>query len=287
VLPPATADPISAKSFGSGVVVCAADAYADPSVEVIHGDCRDVMPLLPEGVFDACVCDPPYGLHVADWDQDVPAVEVWREVLRLLKPGAVLVAFAARRLYDVLGWRVRQAGFEVKDQAIWMYRGGRAPSLCHLLPAHDPILIARAPGKPIPINVDEARIPWLNEEDKKQASRINPLRAAGRRRPVYHESLNAYGHEAFVANDLGRYPTTVLATDDVLGSMSHIFVVPKVRNAKAHVSAKPVELMTQIVKVFVPKGGVVLDPYAGSGPVGEAARLTGRKAVLIEMTRAA
>jgi len=42
-----------------------------------------------------------------------------------------------------------------------------------------------------------------------------------------------------VANDLGRYPTTVLATDDVLGSMSHIFVVPKVRNAKAHVSAKP------------------------------------------------
>jgi len=46
-------------------------------------------------------------------------------------------------------------------------------------------------------------------------------------------------------------------------------------------------LMTQIVKVFVPKGGVVLDPYAGSGPVGEAARATGRKAVPIEMTRAA
>jgi predicted methyltransferase len=89
VLPPATADSISARNFGSGVGVCAADDGGSPMVEVIYGDCRDVMPLLPAGVFDACICDPPYGLHMADWDQDVPAVEVWREVRRLLKPGAV------------------------------------------------------------------------------------------------------------------------------------------------------------------------------------------------------
>jgi DNA modification methylase len=263
------------------------DTSSNPSVEMIRGDCRDVMPVLPDCAFDGCVCDPPYGLGMADWDGDVPGVDVWREVLRLLKPGAALVAFGARRLYDVLGSRVRQAGFVIKDQAIWIFRGGRAPSRGHLLSAHEPILIARAPGRPTPINADEARIPWRDEEDRKQASRIDTLRAKGNRRPVYHPSMSNYGREAFAPNNRGRYPTTVLATDEVLGDMSHVFMVPKIRNSKAHLCAKPVELMAQIVKVFVPRGGVVLDPFAGTGPVGKAATETGRKAVLIEMAKAA
>lgn len=263
------------------------DNDSNSQVELIYGDCRDVMPVLPDHVFDACICDPPYGLGMADWDRDVPGVDVWREVLRLLRPGAALVAFAARRMYDVLGSRVRQAGFVVKDQAIWIYRGGRAPSHCHQLPAHEPILIARAPGKPIPINVDEARIPWRDEGDRMRASRIDSLRAKGNRRPVYHASMSDYGREPFVANNRGRYPTTVLATDEVLGDISHVFVVPKTRNAKAHLCAKPVELMAQILRTFVPRDGVVLDPYAGAGPVGKAAIETGRKAVLIEMAKAA
>jgi DNA modification methylase len=263
------------------------DADACPHVELIHGDCRDVMPALPAGAFDGCVCDPPYGLGIAGWDREVPGVDVWREVLRLLKPGAALAACSARRLYDVLGSRVREAGFLVKDQAIWVFRGGRAPSCGHLLPAHEPILLARAPGRPLAINADEARIPWASEEDRRRASRIDPLRAAGRRRAVYDKSLNGYGREPFVANKLGRYPTTVMATDDVLGDLSYVFRVPKVRDAKAHVCAKPLELMVHLVKAFVPAGGVVLDPFAGSGPVGEAARITGRKAVLIELAKAA
>jgi site-specific DNA-methyltransferase (adenine-specific) len=287
VLRTATADPTSAKSFSSGVVVCGADAYADPSVEVIYGDCRDVMPLLPEGVFDACICDPPYGLGIADWDHEVPNPDFWREVRRLLKPGAVLAAFAARRLYHELASAVQAAGFRVVDMAVWIYQTGRPPSKQHLRPAHEPILIARAPGKPIQVGIDEARIPYRDQADRSQVQRIDPLRAAGRRRSVYHQSLNAYGREPFKPNNAGRWPTTVMATDDVLGEVSHVFRVPKVRNSGAHKCAKPVELMSQIVRLFVPEGGVVFDPFAGSGPVGEAAKTTGRKAVLIEMARAA
>jgi site-specific DNA-methyltransferase (adenine-specific) len=268
------------------------DVYADGArslspVEMIHGDCRDVMPVLPAGVFDACVCDPPYGLNMADWDGQVPGPEVWVEVLRLLKPGAALVAFAARRLYHELASTVQAAGFSVVDQGVWIYRTGKAPSTNHLRPAHEPILIARAPGRSVPVNVDEGRIPWRDDADMAQVQRIDSLRANGKRRPVYQPSLDACGRQSFQPAANGRWPTTVMATDDVLGDAGHVFMVPKVRNVHGHVCSKPVELMAQIIRLFVPAGGVVVDPFAGAGPVGEAAQATGRRAVLIERARAA
>lgn len=289
VSPRKYADSIAAPDSLSGANSQVDDvgANACSHVEMIHGDCRDVMPILPAGAFDGCVCDPPYGQGIAEWDLDVPEVDVWREILRLMKPGSVLAAFGGRQLYDVLASRAREAGFLVKGQAVWVFRGGRAPSRNHLLPAHELILLARAPGKPIPLDVDAVRSPWANEEDRRRVSRIDSLRATGRRRPVYHDSLNNHGREPFAANELGRYPTTVMATDDVLGEPGYVFMVPKVRNAGAHLCAKPLELMVRLVEAFVPPAGVILDPFAGSGTVGEAAKLTGRKAVLIERAKAA
>jgi DNA modification methylase len=72
-------------------------------VEFLRGArCEDVLPLLPEAVFDACITDPPYGLGLFAWDRDVPGPDVWRQVLRVLKPGAALVTFGARRTYHRL-----------------------------------------------------------------------------------------------------------------------------------------------------------------------------------------
>ena len=263
------------------------DADACALVEMVHGDCRDVMPVLPAGSFDGCVTDPPYGIRMAEWDREVPGVEVWSEVFRLLKPGAMLVAFAARRKYHALAVAVEAAGFTVVDQAVWIYATGKAPSEQHLKPAHEPILLARVPGEPIPVSIDESHIPWRDDADRQRVHRINSLRKSGKRRPVYAPSLNAYGREPFIPNEAGRWPATVMPTDDVLGDLSYMFQVPKVRRSGAHKCAKPVELMAQLVRLFIPKGGVVLDPFAGSGPVGQAAMATGRKALLIEFAKAA
>jgi len=48
------------------------DADACSPVELVHGDCRDVMPVLPAGSFDGCITDPPYGIRMAEWDREVP-----------------------------------------------------------------------------------------------------------------------------------------------------------------------------------------------------------------------
>jgi hypothetical protein len=99
-------------------------------------------------------------------------------VLRVLKPGAALVAFAGRRTYQRLAVGVEEAGFRVTDQAIWIFRTGRRPSPHHLRPAHELILVARAPGKPIPVNVDDERIPWCPKTQRKNSSMKTPCFAA-------------------------------------------------------------------------------------------------------------
>jgi site-specific DNA-methyltransferase (adenine-specific) len=57
---------------------------------IICGDCQQVLPTLPDKSIDLLLTDPPYGISFMgqDWDRAVPSVGVWRECLRVLKPGA-------------------------------------------------------------------------------------------------------------------------------------------------------------------------------------------------------
>jgi hypothetical protein len=135
----------------------------------------------------------------------------------------------------------------------------------------------------MPVNIDAARIPWLDDADRRQVAKIDSLRAGGRRRAVYDPSLDGYGRDAFVANDAGRWPSTAMVTDsDALGESTHAFLVPKVTNVVGHPCSKPPELLAHLVRLLAPAGGVVLDPFAGQGPLVTAVELTGRRAVLIE-----
>jgi DNA modification methylase len=88
-----------------------------------HGDCLDVMRTLPDASVDAVVTDPPYGLSFMGkrWDYDVPSVDVWRECLRVLKPGGHLLAFAGTRTQHRMAVRIEDAGFEIRDMIAWVY----------------------------------------------------------------------------------------------------------------------------------------------------------------------
>jgi hypothetical protein len=126
------------------------------------------------------------------------------------------------------------------------------------------------------------RIPYRDEADRAQVHRIDTLRARGKRREVYSPSLDDSGREPFEPKE-GREPTTVMVTDDdALGVASFAFMIPKVRNVVGHVCSKPLEFLAHLVKVFVPEDGVVLDPFAGSGPLAAVLETTGRRGVLVE-----
>lgn len=90
------------------------------------GDCLEVMPTLPESSVDAIVTDPPYGLEFMGerWDRGVPGVEFWKQALRVLKPGGHLLAFGGSRTYHRLACAIEDAGFEIRDQMLWIYGTG-------------------------------------------------------------------------------------------------------------------------------------------------------------------
>ena len=96
-----------------------------------HGDCLEVLRTITANSVDAIVTDPPYGLSFMGkkWDYDVPAVEVWAECLRVLKPGGHLLAFAGTRTQHRMAVRIEDAGFEIRDMIAWVYGSGFPKSL--------------------------------------------------------------------------------------------------------------------------------------------------------------
>ena len=100
-------------------------------MDLIQGDCLEILKTLPDNSVDACVTDPPYGLKFMGkkWDYDVPTVEQWKEVLRVMKPGAFLLSFGGTRTYHRMVVNIEDAGFEIRDQIQWLYGSGFPKSL--------------------------------------------------------------------------------------------------------------------------------------------------------------
>ncbi len=83
--------------------------------QLICGDCQTELPKLPEESVDLVVTDPPYGYSFMnkDWDKAVPKVAIWKECLRVLKPGAFAFVMSSPRA-DVLSHMIvnlSDAGF--------------------------------------------------------------------------------------------------------------------------------------------------------------------------------
>lgn len=107
--------------------------YQDERVTLWHGDCLDVLPTLPDASMDSVVTDPPYelGFMGKGWDATGIAynVTVWRECLRVLKPGGHLLAFGGTRTWHRLAVAIEDAGFELRDSIAWLYGSGFPKSL--------------------------------------------------------------------------------------------------------------------------------------------------------------
>lgn len=90
------------------------------------GDSLEVLKGIEDNFVDAVVTDSPYGLKFMSkkWDYDVPSVELWREVLRVLKPGGHLLSFGGTRTYHRMAVAIEDADFEIRDQIMWLYGSG-------------------------------------------------------------------------------------------------------------------------------------------------------------------
>jgi len=159
---------------------------------LLQGDCLDRLKDLEDNSVDSIVTDPPYGLSFMSkkWDYDVPSTFIWEECLRVLKPGGHLLSFSSARTYHRMVVNVEDAGFEIRDQIMWVYGSGfpknhnigkKVPEYegwgTALKPAHEPIVMARKPisEKTVAanvlkwgvggINIDASRVPFEDNPD--------------------------------------------------------------------------------------------------------------------------
>ena len=97
-------------------------------MKLINNDCIAAMKEMPDNSVDSIVTDPPYelGFMGKSWDSSGIAfnIEVWQEALRVLKPGGHLIAFSGSRTYHRMAVAIEDAGFEIRDQIMWVYGSG-------------------------------------------------------------------------------------------------------------------------------------------------------------------
>lgn len=125
------------------------------SFNLLQGDALEKLKELEDNSIDSIVTDPPYGLSKQpdmlevlqhwlagddykhngkgfmgkEWDSFVPGPSIWKECLRVLKPGGHMVAFFGTRTYDLGVVAIRIAGFEIRDQIAWVYGSGFPKSM--------------------------------------------------------------------------------------------------------------------------------------------------------------
>jgi len=103
------------------------------TIDLHLGDCLERMRELPANSVDSIVTDPPYelGFMGKSWDSTGIAYNtaMWMEALRVLKPGGHLLAFSGSRTYHRMACAIEDAGFEIRDQIMWVYGSGFPKSL--------------------------------------------------------------------------------------------------------------------------------------------------------------
>ena len=210
-------------------------------LDLFVGDCREVLARIPDGVVDSVVCDPPYELGFMGkvWDASGVAYDVnlWGEVLRVLKPGGHLLAFGGSRTYHRLACAIEDAGFEIRDQIMWVYGSGFPKSLnvgkqpgCEewegwgtaLKPAHEPIVVARKPlVGTVAANVLEWGVGGMNIDGCRVGRADGDESHAGHRTATFGTQNTLSGGDGsggWSQNDGGRWPANLIhdGSDEVL-----------------------------------------------------------------------
>ena len=248
---------------------------------LICSDNITAMKSMADNSVDACITDPPYGMEIAGvgWDHDVPPVETWKEVYRILKPGAFVLSFCSPEFYHRMAVNVEDAGFLPKDMVVWMVTTKMAKTN-RLKPAHEPIFVAQKPlegsidknyakwgcGK---INTVSTRVPWDGKPPTGWIKGGTQRRAFG---GDVSKAADAEVKETEDANPNGRYPSDIIGHFDDPDHQKYFYAPRATRKERGeyndHPTPKPIALMRYLCRVYAPKDGLVLDPFLGSGSTG-------------------
>lgn len=226
--------------------------YADASVTLYQGDCREVLPAL-EVRPDCIVTDPPYGETGLRWDR-------WPAGWPSIAAGVTrsMWCFGSMRMF--LARHSEFTGWQMSQDVVWEKNTGSGPAADRLRRVHEHVL-----------HWYTGTWAAIHHEVPKVA-RVGPDRGTALRR-----SSNGAKHFSG-----GHFGPDVGWVDDGTRQVRSVIKAQNLRGLAVHPTEKPVGVLDPLIRYACPPGGWVLDPFAGSGSTAVAARLTGRHALLIE-----
>jgi site-specific DNA-methyltransferase (adenine-specific) len=222
--------------------------------EIDSVTCADAIAFLaalPDACADAVVTDPPYGTTACAWDTVVPFEPMWEQLRRIVKPRAAIVMTASQPFTS----RLVMSNLEMFRYA-WVWDklavtgyldAGRKP-----LKRHEDVLVFCDSAAPYYPQMRHAS-PYKHKEN------------GGTK--VYHRAL-----PTATINDGLRYPTSIVTFNNANTSDT------------VHPTQKPVALFAYLIRTYTQPGALVIDPFAGSGTTGVAARDLGRHFLLNDIT---
>lgn len=214
-------------------------------IELLRGDCLEVMPTLASASIDLVLCDPPFAITQNKWDTIIPLEPMWAEYRRLCKGAIVL--FAAQPFTSVLVCS-NLKGF--KYQWVW-----EKSSVTGHLNAHKR-----------PMRTHEDILVWGEGTPPYYPQGLKPYQAM-KRRGNNGSNFGKSGPENW--QEWTNYPRSILRFDRDKGK-------------SVHPTQKPIALLEYLIRTYTNPGDTVLDNCMGSGSTGVACVNTGRNFVGIE-----
>ena len=225
------------------------------TVELIQGDCLEVMRGMGDKSVDAIITDLPYGTTACSWDEIIPFEPMWKEVKRILKPRGVFVTtasqpFTSKLVMSNLDW--------FKYEWIWNKKVGSGFLNGNKMPlkSHENVLVF-----------------YISQSIYNKQMRIgNPNHSHGNPKTTKN---SIYGNYDIVNNydplNNLKNPITVIDIDKIHPSVM------------IHPTQKPVALLEYLIQTYTNEGDTVLDITMGSGTTGVACVQLNRNFIGIEI----
>lgn len=223
-------------------------------MQLMKGDCLELMKQIPDGSVDMVLCDLPYGTTQNKWDSVIPFAELWAAYWRTLKPSGIIALTASQPFSAAL--IMSQVKF-FKHEWIWIKNRGSnfANTVREPMKEHESVLVF-------------SRGKWTYNKQMQERT------GGGASRVKYDftsrtETTN-YGEIGAPSVNQGtlRVPSSHQKFNTEVG---------------LHPTQKPVALMEYLIRTYTNEGMTILDNCMGSGTTGVACVNTGRKFIGIEM----
>lgn len=220
-------------------------------IELLQGDCLELMKDIPDGSIDMILCDLPYGTTACKWDTVIPFESLWEQYKRIIKDNGAILIFGSEPFTSTLiSSNIKMFRYDL----IWDKKKG-----CDFLNAN------RKPLKSHEnICVFYKKSPVYNKQYwfSKPYAKINGNRV--------HTTCYGKSHN--------------VDTESKDGKRNPLSILSFARDGnRLHPTQKPVALLEYLVKTYTNEGETVLDNCMGSGSTGVACINTNRNFIGMEL----